>query len=442
VTASYGAPCARVKRARTYALVNPVLALGLLAVAGLLAARLPRPLSHRSPSLDLAITAGVPLILLGLVLGPGIELARPLLRALAPLTAFAIGWIGAVLGARFEWRYARRIPRAAWLLAAAGAGAAFLVVALGAWLLARLVPGLAAVWTPRLPAVLGIAAVAAASGPEAVTAVARAVGVERRLARALGRAAALETACAALAMGIPLALRHPLSWGVFAAGGGALVGLVCWRVTRLIPAGQDVAPALVGSVLFGAGIGYATDVSPFLVCALAAVVAVNAAPRRREVRAALRAWERPTSALVLIISGALLALPTLWIIAAVPVLQALRIGARWLNARYARVALTWRDLPPHFGLGTVAQGGTALALAVNYFIMYGRGPESPGVGAAPGGGVSGMDAGAAVLTTMVLGVALAQFAAPPLMRLALRAGPARLTPALARAELTTNAPVD
>src|SRR5437660_818725 len=204
VTASYGAPCARVKRARTYALVNPVLALGLVAVARLLAARLPRPASRRSPSLDLAITAGAPLLLLGLVLGPGIELlARPLLRALAPLTAFAIGWIGAVLGARFEWRYARRIPRAAWLLAAAGAGAAFLAVALGAWLLARLVPGLAAVWTPRLPAVLGIAAVAAASGPEAVTAVAHAVGVHRRLARALGRAAALDTAWAPHAMGAP-----------------------------------------------------------------------------------------------------------------------------------------------------------------------------------------------------------------------------------------------
>src|SRR5207253_11187557 len=81
-------------------------------------------------------------------------------------------------------------------------------------------------------------------------------------------------------------------------------------------------------------------------------------------------------------------------------------------------------------------GGTALALAVNYFITYGSGPESPG------GGASGMDAGAAVLTTMVLGVALAQLAAPPLMRLAVRAGPAPLTPAPARPELTANAPVD
>ena len=430
MTASYGAACARVKRTRTFALVNPVLALGLLAVAGLLAARLPRPSSRRPLWLDLAITAGVPLILLGLVLGPGIELlARPLLRALDPLTAGAIGWIGAVLGARFEWRYARRIPRGAWLLAAAGAGAAFLAVALGAWLLTRLVPGLAAGWAPRLPAVLAIAAVAAASGPAAVTAAAQAVGVERHLTRALGRAATLETACAALAMGAPLALRHPLSWAVFAVGGGALVGVVCASAARLIPVNEDVTPAVVGSVLFGAGIGYATDVSPFMVCALAGLVAVNASPRRRDVRAALRASQRPIYALVLIISGALLALPTLWILAAVLLLQALRIGARWLSGRYARVALTPRDLPPHVGLGTVAQGGAALALALNYFLMYGGQAEST-------------DAGVAVLTTLVLGVVLAQFAAPPLMRLAVRAGPAPLTPAPARPELTTNAPAD
>src|SRR5205823_1889786 len=146
---------------------------------------------------------------------------------------------------------------------------------------------------------------------------------------------------------------------VFAVGGGALVGVVCASAARLIPANQDVTPAVVGSVLFGAGIGYATDVSPFMVCALAGLVAVNASPRRRDVRAALRASQLP----------------------------------------------------------------------INYFLMYSGQAEST-------------DAGVAVLTTLVLGVVLAQFAAPPLMRLAVRAGPAPLTPAPARPELTTNAPAD
>src|SRR5205823_4252765 len=171
----------------------------------LLAARLPRPSSTRPPSLDLALTAGAPLVLLGLVLGPGIELlARPLWRALAPLTAFAIGWIGAALGARFEWRYVRRIGRGTWLLAALSAAAAFAVVALGAWLLTRVVPSLSAAWTPRLPALLTLGAVAAASGPGAVTLVARAVGVRKSVTRAFSVAAALETAGGTLAFTLPL----------------------------------------------------------------------------------------------------------------------------------------------------------------------------------------------------------------------------------------------
>ncbi|OLC71399.1 MAG: hypothetical protein AUH78_18300 [Gemmatimonadetes bacterium 13_1_40CM_4_69_8] len=427
--------------------VNPVLALGLLAAAGLLATRLPPLTSRPSLHLDLAIAAGVPLVLVGLVLGPGIEfIGRPLLRALAPVSAFAIGWIGALLGARFEWRYVRRIPRAAWLLGATTATAVVVVVALGAWLLARLVPPLATVWTPRLPAVLGLAAVAAVSGPRAVTAVARAVGLRKSASRALERAAALETACGAVVMIVPLALHRSqlgagnpelgwVSWIVFAAGSGVLVGLVFLSVTRLRAAREEAGLALAACMLFGAGIGYATDLSPFVVCALAAVLIVNASPRRRQMQTALAEWERPICAVFLIIAGALLTLPTVWILAAVPVLAALRVGARWASARYARVALRLRDVPSHIGLGTVAQGGTALALGINYFLMYGDRPDTPG------GGIAG-DAAGAVLTTLVLGIALAQLAAPTLMRLASRAVPAPLTPATISPELTTNARAD
>ncbi len=432
--------------------MNPVLALGLLAAAGLLATRLPPLPSRPSLHLDLAIAAGVPLILVGLVLGPGIELiGRPLLRALAPVSAFAIGWIGALLGARFEWRYVRRIPRAAWLLAATTATGVVVVVALGAWLLARLVPPLATAWTPRLPAVLALAAVAAVSGPRAVTAVAQAVGMRRSASRALERAAALETACGAVVMIVPLALHRSqlgagnpelgwVSWIVFAAGSGVLVGLVFLSVTRLRAAREEAGLALAACMLFGAGIGYATDLSPFVVCALAAVLIVNASPRRRQMQTALAEWERPICAVFLIIAGALLTLPTVWILAAVPVLAALRVGARWASARYARVALKLRDVPPHIGLGTVAQGGTALALGINYFLMYGGRPDTPGGGIGSTGGAAG--AGGAVLTTIVLGIALAQLAAPTLMQLASRAVAAPLTPATVSPELTTNASAD
>src|SRR5207245_11631315 len=113
---------------------------------------------------------------------------------------------------------------------------------------------------------------------------------------ALSRAAALETAAAALAMGVPLALRHPVAWTVFAVSGGALVGWVCSSVTRRALAGRDLTAPLVGSVLLGAGGGYATDVAPFIVCALAGFVPVNASPRRGGCGATARAGEAPAAA--------------------------------------------------------------------------------------------------------------------------------------------------
>src|SRR5207247_885753 len=67
----------------------------------------------------------------------------------------------------------------------------------------------------------------------------------------------------------------------FAAGRGALAGMVYVSLARLRPAHEDLGLALLATLLFGAGIGYAADLSPFVVCALAAALIVNVAPAPR-----------------------------------------------------------------------------------------------------------------------------------------------------------------
>ena len=425
-------------RERSRVNVSPVLALAGLAAIGLLATRLPRPAWRRVPSLDPLLAAGGLLVVAGLVLGPGIGFVSPaLFRALAPVTALALGWIGATLGARFEWRYVRRIPGDVWLLAALPAASAFTAVALAAGLLARLVPALGSAWTPRVPAVLTLAAVAAASGPGAVTLVARTLGLGELVARRIARAAALETAAGALAITVPFAWHRfhaPagaggaelgwLAWLVFAAGGGVLVGMAFLSVSRLRPAPADLAFALLAALLFGAGLAYAADLSPLVVCALAAGLIVNASPRRHVVRRVLAEWAEPLTAIFLIATGAVLTLPTAWLLVAAPLLGLVRIAAKWGGVRLGREATRRREIPPLAGLVTVPQGATALALGLGFFIQY--------------GGV----AGAAVLTTVVLGVAVAQLAAPPLVALALRQPPAPLTRAPGTPELSHNAPAE
>ena len=417
---------------------SPLLALAGLGTIGLLATRLPRLQWPHTTSLELVLAAGAPLVLAGLVLGPGIDLlTQPVLDALAPVTALAIGWIGAALGARFEWRSVQRIPRAIWLLAGLSSAAAFAAVLLGAWLLARAVPALSGAWTPRLPAILTLAAIAAASGPGAVALVARAVGVRHRMIRLLARTATLETAYGALASSIPLALYRPhplLSGTVWGVGSGALTGIVFLALTRLGPERAGTSFALLATLLFGAGIGYAAGLSPFVVCALATALIVNLSPQGHVVRQVLAQEERLVAAIVLIVAGASLTLPTPWILIAVPLLVALRIGAAWAALRAGRrlpvegVA----QFPAHIGLATMAQGVAAVALGLNFLMVFGG-------------------RGAGVLTTIVLSVATAQLAAPALMKRALGttpAGPAApavpgpLTRAGAAPEVSVNAPAE
>ena len=109
-------------------------------------------------------------------------------------------------------------------------------------------------------------------------------------------------------------------------------------------------------------------------------------------QALLAAWGQPIYAVFGIVAGALLDLPTVWVLPAVVVLGLVRVAARWPR-----------------GLATVAQGGVAVALGGTFYLLYGG----------PGGGP--------VLTTVLLGVALARAIAGPLTALAARSAPFEVT---------------
>jgi len=412
--------------------VSPVLALMGLAAIGLLASRLEWPRWHHGASVALVLLAGAPLALLGLVLGPGIDfLSTRTLEALTPVTTLAVGWIGAGLGARFEWRYVRRLPRDAWLAALVSASAAFLIVAFALALGVRLAPSLVTAGPARLPAILALAALAAASGTGVVALAARLVGITGPRARAFTHVAMLETAGAALALSVALALHraHPpagsaalgwLTWSAAVVAAGGLMGFLFLALGRGGPTPADPGYLLLGVLVLGAGIGYAADLSPFLVCAVATGLIVNRTARPRLVRRLLVAGERPLYAAFLVLLGASLAPPERAWLVVVPLLAALRIGAKWGSARYGSAAFRLTPRLPGVGLGTVAQGGAALALGVSYRLTYGFVSEASG----------------AVLAIVLGGVLLAQLAAPPLLRLTAGAAAAPLTPARAFPELS------
>src|SRR5207253_2865997 len=110
-------------------------------------------------------------------------------------------------------------------------------------------------------------------------------GLGELVARRIARVAVLETAAGALAITLPLWLHRPpaasgaggaeLGWLaslVFAVGSGALVGMAFLSISRLRPAPAGLGFALLATLAFGAGLGYAADLPPFVVCALGAAL--------------------------------------------------------------------------------------------------------------------------------------------------------------------------
>jgi hypothetical protein len=353
------------------ALVHPVLALALVILAGIGVTRLSRPTFRHPPLLSNLLATGVPFLLLGLLLGPGLGIIDAEgLRMLEPLIVLAIGWTGAVFGAHLEWRMVRRISRRTWLVGATLAVPVLVVTTVMALTLGRALPPLAEVWgRPLLAAalVLGGALTTAASqrGP--------------RLGR---RNALLDTAFGAGAVTLGVALYHPhvalRSLVLTLVAGLALGGLfVALARTELLSEPRDACLAAFAVILCGAGLSYVAGLSPFVLCGLEAAVfmSFSPAPVRRAVAELLSRWEVPLYAAFLIVAGALLRPVTAWLLLAAPVLALLRVVVRWVTVRFGldQVDPVWRSLPfappKEFAHSVIRQGATAVALAAGFDLV-------------------------------------------------------------------------
>ena len=360
---SYDCACARVKLPRTFAPVHPLLAVALLLIAGIGVLRLThaRALPPLPRPLQAIVAGGLPLVLIGPLLGPGLRLFDAgVTRALTPIFALGAGWIGAAFGTRLEWRMMRRIPWRGWLRGAAVALPVFALTALVVWVLLRSIPALGAVWSGagRRAVILTLAAAATVS-----------TGIGR--IKAARRAGLFDTILAALtaAAAVPLVQSHAVRGVIvtlLAAGGGALLWL--WIKPRK-------SLVLAGVVLLASGAAYAAGASPFVVCALLTALVVSFGPPdvKREIGGQLGAWEPGIYAAFLIVAGAWLRLPTLWLLALGAGLAVLRSAVRWGTVRFGRRWHALTVVPPATAFVPVAQGAAAVAIVAGFTLVRGDG---------------------------------------------------------------------
>jgi len=364
------------------ALVHPVLALALVIVAGIGVTRLSRPALRRPAVLGDLLATGAPFLLLGLLLGPGLGVVDAAgLHLLEPVVALAVGWTGAVFGARLEWRMVRRVSDRTWMVGATLAIPVLLATTLMALILAHASPALAESWGhPSL-------AVALALGGALTTA------TSQRAPRLGRRNALIDTAFGAGAVAVAAALAHPhfavrtLALTVLAGGGlgGLFVALARGAGGAggggggLLPDPSETGVAALAVILCGAGFSYAAALSPFVVCGLAAATFMSFSPvaAHRAMAAVLSRWEIALYAAFLLVAGALLRPMTVWVLVAAAILALLRILVRWVTVRFGldQVDPVWRSLPfappREFAYAPIRQGVSAVALAAGFDLVRG-----------------------------------------------------------------------
>jgi Kef-type K+ transport system membrane component KefB len=257
------------------------------------------------------IAGGFPFVALGLIAKhPSVGAISDVgLATLGPLIEFALGWLGFLVGLRFDLRAAEKLPKRLGTTIGLETALPFAVAALtcGA-LVAWLGDSSVATAAARSGVLLGIAAAMStpqsgtsqpSSGPAHVLAkhLDEVVGVlGLALVAVLFRPARVE-----LAWELPGTV-----WLFLAVGMGATLGVLAYVLLRRTISGAESIAIVLGSVAFTGGMAAYVSLPPIVVCFVAGLVLANApGARKEELRKTLGVLERPIYLVFLFVAGAL-----------------------------------------------------------------------------------------------------------------------------------------
>lgn len=327
--------------------------------------------------------AGSHFLLVGIVLGSDLVgvLTPAVLRALYPLLALCVGWIGLLFGMQLDVRQLKVFPRPLLLLALLQAVVAFLVFAAVAAGVFRLFGPLD---RTVQAGIAGAAATACISSPLGVALVSRLTGAEGRLPELLLLVASLDALVGIVAIQLTFALYHPLQfgpslfqragpeWVALAVAVGLAFGIFFLWLIRPRPTRDELAVFLLGLALFAAGTALYLGVSALFVAVTAGVVIANLSPFQPRMYAVLHEWEKPVYVMLLVLMGAMLDLTSWLTLVLAAGYTALRLLAKLAGGWTARRMLPAAERPPaHFGLALTPQSGMTVVLALSLGLSYG-----------------------------------------------------------------------
>jgi hypothetical protein len=125
--------------------------------------------------------------------------------------------------------------------------------------------------------------------------------------------------------------------------------------------------ALAGAIVVASGASYYLNLSPIFTNLILGIILANSGGSHRDVTGLLRATERPVYLALLIFAGAAWSPGSQELLFIAPIFVLVRLVARFAGGWVAGARVAPPELrTPRLGRALLAQGGLAVALAVNY----------------------------------------------------------------------------
>ncbi|HEX7337717.1 MAG TPA: hypothetical protein VF252_10965 [Gemmatimonadales bacterium] len=328
---------------------------------------------------------GAEYVVIGFLLGPRVTglLGAGQVQDLTPIVSLALGWLGMLLGTYF------RLPTMA-LINADHLRVAFAEAlttfgcALGALLgVFHYVVGYP--WPESAVQAVTLAAVATLSSPAAVDAVTRRPGPRSPIFPVLQLTSRIDALIAVAGFGLILAIFHQgqvslavrpptaTEWAVInlavGVASGVLFHLFLGPKGHLdeVGGGSRLFVALAGAIVVASGASYYLNLSPIYTNLILGFILANSGSAHRDVTRLLLATERPVYLALLIFAGAAWSPSSPELLFIAPLFVVVRLAARFVGGFVAGgLAAPAPIRNPQMGRALLAQGGIAVALAVNY----------------------------------------------------------------------------
>lgn len=348
------------------------------------------------------ITAGFPFVILGLLARtPSIGvLTDSVLAEIGPLLRLGLGWIGFVLGFRFDIRLFQGLPSGTARLVSLSTFLPFACVVGASGLVLYLLAGDFSALSLRDPVFLRDALILGTAGAMTARTATRLIqGADASSLGTVTRIIRLEELAGIVGLAIVAAFFRPqgasvtwqipgTAWLLLTVGLGAATGLLIYAILQRRTEGADFLVLTLGSISFAAGAAGYLLLSSVVVAFIAGVLLANFPGNYHErLRELLLRVERPMYLLSLVIVGALWQVDDWrgWLL--MPIFAAMRLVGKWLAGSLAERSGLELGAEERHALAMSPIGALSIAIVISAQLLYPGGSISLIVSAVIGGAI-------------------------------------------------------